>query len=417
MVDEKKTEQKDPPKTVAKATKAEAKAEPKKKAMSALARGTAVAKKAFKKKPLPMADLDPSKLLKSKPHLPTGSVVIDYLVGGRPNSRGVLPCPGFPKGALVNLYGHESSGKTTLALTVAANTCANGGVVAFIDWEHAVDLSYAKALGVPIEDPDSFLLLQPMSLEDGIKLIHTYARAGVDLIIIDSVGAGVPQAVLDQKVEEKGEQGRVGLAAQRWSGFIPELKAWIEKMQVCVIGISQLRQKMSTGGSGFSSGPKTHAQGGEVWKFASDVRMTLRKIYTEKGQVYDPIQNKNVEQPVANVVRAKLDKCKVAATQGSEADFVIVYGEGIDDLRSIISTAASHGIVNKSGAWYTWERADGTAIKGQGMVQFKRKVREAPGATKELYTMTIRRIGEAASAVKLVEPLDEEEEDLDLGFE
>ncbi len=121
--------------------------------------------------------LDPNQLTESLPHLPTGSLIIDFLIGGELNALGVRPCPGLPRGRVAQVWGHESAGKTTLALTAAAQTCANGGTVLYIDWENDIVPDYAAALGVPITDPDRFELAQPNTLEDGVKLAMIYAAA------------------------------------------------------------------------------------------------------------------------------------------------------------------------------------------------------------------------------------------------
>lgn len=350
---------------------------------SPLAQARGVMDKVFPKDKSAEVRIDEARFTQSHPHLPTGSVVIDFLIGGIPNRVGVLPCPGLPRARLVNLYGAESSGKTTLALTVAAETCKRGGTVAFIDWEHAIDIAYAKNLGVPIDDSNKFLLLQPETMEKGLAYLWGMTKSGVDLVIVDSVAAGATTAQWQQTVGEKGDAGRVGAKAAMWSEFLPQLKGLMARTNTCVIGISQLRAKINTG-FGRGRGPSTSEQGGYAWKFYSEVRLGLRRIKTEKGIKYDPITHTSVEVPVGNVVLAKIDKCKVSASQGREAQFYLVFGEGIDDMRSMIDLASSRGLVNKSGSWLSWERKDGTSIKAQGMDGFKEAIRGTKGAWEEL---------------------------------
>ena len=351
-------------------------------------------------------EVDENRLDRSLPHLSTGSVVIDWLIGGRANSRGVMPCPGLPRGKIVNLYGQEAAGKTTLALETARTTIEKGGYVGYVDWEHAVDLSYAAAIGVPIGNEDVFNLVQPISLERGLTIVTAMARSGVDLIVIDSVGAGVPQAILNQSLDDKGSVGRVGVVAQIWSHFLRELQSTIARSGSCVIGISQLRKAINTSGYG---GPTSTQQGGEAWKFYSAVRFGLRRIKYEKGKIYDPLTHKKIDAVISSTIRAKIDKCKVSASQGHVADFVIRFGEGIDNFRSLIDIAKAHGII-KGTSWLTWERGSGETIKIQGTEKFKEALRDTDGALAELSRQVMDALTNAGSAT-IVDP---EEEDLDV---
>jgi recombination protein RecA len=370
---------------------------------------TTALSKVFKDK-MGLVDLDVNARKKSHPFLPTGSIIVDWVIGGRPNENGVPPCPGLPKGRVVNLYGDWSSGKTTLALTTAATTIANGGRVCFVDWENAIDLRYASALGIP-QDPEKFLLAQPTDLETGIGIIHAMAKAGIELIIIDSVGAGVPKKLMDVKLEEIGEVGRIGLKAAIWGAYLPKLKEAISKSGSTVIGISQLRDKISTGPSGKSAGKQ--AEGGNAWRFYSELRIRLRPIAKDKGKVYSALENKMVDKVIGTQVRIKLDKIKVAPNQGAEADFYIRYGTGIDDVRSIIGIASAHNIIHKSGSWYTWERAEEEDIRRQGADKLREAILDTEGAWEELYTTTLETM--SAKSMDTITPEDDAgDADLDL---
>ena len=362
---------------------------------SALAQTRALITKAFPKDES-FVEIDEDVIKESRAHIPSGSVIIDYLIGGRINRYGVRPCPGFPRRCIVNLYGQESSGKTTIALTAAAMTCAAGGSVGYIDWENAIDVSYAKSLGVPLDNPDLFMLAQPESLEKGLAILWTMAKAGVDLIVIDSVGAGIPQATLEQTVAEKGDMGRIGANAAKWSKILPELKNIINKTGSCVIGISQLRKKIGMTGFG---GDDTQAQGGEAWKFYSEVRMGLKRVATEKGKDYNALTHKMEDATVGQTVRCKIDKCKVSASQGRTADFYIRFGEGVDDIRSIIEITAAHGVVKKASSWFSFERPNGTIIKGAGMDAFKTLVRDTDGVWEELYAGAVKAMSDKPGLV------------------
>ena len=347
---------------------------------------------------------DESKLSRSLPHLPTGSIVIDNLIGGRLNRRGVMPCPGLPRGRLVNLYGRESSGKTTLCLTACATTIANGGTVCFIDWEHAIDLSYAASIGVPVQDGSKFALSQPETLEQGVKVIWMMARAGVDLIVVDSVSAGVPNAIMNQALTDKGTSGQPGTVARIWSGFLPQLKSVVARTGTCTVGISQLRQKINT--TGF--GEKTTTAGGDAWKYYAELRINLTRVKTERGTVYDPRLHRKTQAATGTVIKARIDKCKVAASQGLEDEFFIKFGEGIDDVRSVMETAAAHGVARKKGAWFSYERPDGTLIKGQGAEAFKEQLMAAEKAWPELYQATLQAMTKATEASVVEEEVEEE---------
>ena len=329
----------------------------------------------------PSVTIDSNSLTESRDHITTGSVVLDYLIGGAPNKQGVPPCPGWPKGMISNIYGHESSGKTTVALEAAAAVCANGGLVCFIDWEHAISPDYAAALGCPIDDPDRFYLVQPNTLEAGLSVLFACARAGVDLIILDSVGAGVPKVIREQSLEEKGSLGRVGLVAAKWSNVLPQLAGDISDSGSHVMGISQLRKKINT--TGYGGDGNTH-QGGEAWKFFSNVRVSFRRVKSLKTKTYDALTHKQIERHTSALIKATIKKSKISNSQQREAEFHVTFGEGIDNCRDLVAVGAAHGIVVKAGTWYTFEMADGEVVKSQGIVAFKEDLLTTPGAYDEL---------------------------------
>ena len=370
-------------------------------------------KGAFKDQDIGAVDLDPELFRKSRAHLSTGSIVIDYIIGGLPNKHGVLPCPGLPRGAVTEVWGHEGAGKTTVALHAAAKTCKEGGpnggpgTVVFVDWEHALDLSYAKTIGVPVDDPNRFRLFQPQTLEQGLGIIWSMTKAGVDLVIIDSVGAGVPEARLKQKDSEKGELGRVGLLAAKWSAVLPELVNKASQTGTAILGISQLRKKISTNKMA-SRGPDTTPQGGEAWKFYSWVRIGLRRIQYEKGKIYDPLTHTRVETAIKSMVNVKMEKCKVSASQGREATIHIAFGEGIDDMRSIFDIAAAHKIILKQGAWYSFQPANGTLIKEQGLDKFRAAVKETPGMYTQIHQQVVAKITSLGDGMTLLPELDDD---------
>jgi len=314
-----------------------------------------------------LVNLSPDSYKTSLPHAPTGSFVIDYLIGGEPNINGVPPCPGLPRGKITQVWGAESSGKSTLAQTAAAAVCASGGTCLYVDFENAIVPDYAATLGVPIDDPSRFQLVQPTSLEDGLKLIKIYCLAGVDLIIIDSVGAAVPSSVVERSIKDMDDPVQVGVAARMWSGFLPAIRKDLITHNTAVMGISQTRAKI--GGMGY--GPQTEAQGGNAWKYYADLRISLRRVEQEKVKAMNSLTHKVEERITGGKFEAKVEKSKVSRSQGRKENFYITWGHGIDDLRSIVEIAVSHGIVKKSGGWYMY----GDNLKFQGTEQLVKKFR------------------------------------------
>ena len=395
--------------------------------LTALQIGTDLVQKAFKTKKLddPFVAINEDSFKKSLPHLPTGSTMVDYLIGGKLNRYGVPPCPGIPKGKVINLYGRESAGKTTMALTIAAKTIANGGTVAYIDWENAIVNDYAKALGVPVDDEAHFKLVQPNTLEEGLMVIWAFAKAGVDLIVIDSVGAGVPKAVMEQSLDEKGSSGRIGAVAAMWSNFLPQLRGVIKegitvkdkkkviKKATAIIGISQLRSAINTSGYGAAAGDGGSTQGGNAWKFYSDVRIGMTRLASEKTEGYDTMKHKKEKLSSGAKIRVRADKCKVSASQGRDVEIYIKYGYGIDDLRSLILYGSTHKILKKEGGgWFTWERGNGEILRVQGMEKFKDLIYESAGAIDELYAQATAAI--YSSDDVLVDPDADTAEDMSM---
>jgi recombination protein RecA len=341
-----------------------------------------------------LIDLDPNTIKEPLKSISSGSVILDRAIGGKKNLFGVIPCAGFPAGGVINLYGHESSGKTTLALSAAAALNKQGKTVLYIDWENEICPDYAAKIGVAIDDPSLFKLAQPETLEQGMKMIWTASHHGVDLIVIDSVGTAIPEEVMtEQSLKEKGNLGRVGLVAAKWSKFLPQNKYKQKRSGSVIIGISQLRSKIG----GMGMGPTHTVQGGKIWQFQSAIRIMLRKIKTLKEKQYDPISGTEVEEPVGLMVKAKLDKCKVGSSQGKECIFQIRQGEGIDNIGSYINIAINNKLIKKGGAWLTYIRTDGTEVKCQGMSKLRKKILEDETLYQELQDIVMNLLYEDSS--------------------
>ncbi len=280
--------------------------------------------------------------------IPTGSLSLDVALG----------LGGLPKGRIIEIYGPESSGKTTVALHAVAEVQKRGGIAGFIDAEHALDPVYAKNIGVDI---DNLYISQPDCGEQALEITETMVRSGaVDIVIVDSVAALVPKAEID------GDMGdsHVGLQARLMSQALRKLTAVISKSNCVVIFINQLREKV-----GVMFGNPETTTGGRALKFYSSVRMDVRRIESLKqgGEV------------IGNRTRVKVVKNKVAPPF-REAEFDIMFGKGISKEGDILDLAADKGVVNKSGAWYAY---NGEKI-GQGRENAKTYLKENPLICEEI---------------------------------
>lgn len=272
--------------------------------------------------------------------IPTGVLSVDAALG----------VGGFPRGRVVEVYGPESSGKTTLALHVVASAQEGGGIAAFVDAEHALDPAYSRALGVNIDD---LLVSQPDDGEQALEITETLVRSGsVDVVVVDSVAALVPRAELD------GEMGdaQVGLQARLMSKALRKLTGIVSKSSTCLVFINQLREKI-----GVSYGNPEVTTGGRALKFYSSVRVDIRRI----GKLQDG------DVTVGNRTRIKIVKNKVAPPF-RQAEFDIRYGEGISRIGDLMDIAVKERIIEKSGAWYSY----GGEQVGQGREKVRNRLLE-----------------------------------------
>ncbi|WP_236022542.1 recombinase RecA [Bifidobacterium phasiani] len=280
--------------------------------------------------------------------IPTGSLALDMALG----------IGGLPKGRIVEIYGPESSGKTTLALHVVANAQKEGGVAAFIDAEHALDPVYAKKLGV---DTDSLIVSQPDNGEQALEIADMLIRSGaLDVIVIDSVAALVPKA------EIEGEMGdsHVGLQARLMSQALRKMTGALAQAGTTAIFINQLREKIGV----FFGNPET-TTGGKALKFYASVRLDIRRIQTLK----------NGDEAVGNRTRVKVVKNKMAPPFKS-AEFDVLYGEGISKEGSVLDMALQANVVKKSGSWFTY---DGDQL-GQGRENVRQFLKDNPEVTEQI---------------------------------
>jgi recombination protein RecA len=289
--------------------------------------------------------------------IPTGSIALDVALG----------LGGLPRGRIVEIYGPESSGKTTVALHALANAQRAGGIAAFIDAEHALDPDYAKALGV---DTDALLVSQPDTGEQALEIADTLIRSGaIDVIVIDSVAALVPKA------EIEGEMGdsHVGLQARLMSQALRKITGALNQTKTTAIFINQLREKV-----GVMFGSPETTTGGKALKFYASVRLDIRRIETLKDGT----------DSVGNRTRVKVVKNKCAPPFKS-AEFDILYGVGISREGSLIDLGVDQGIVRKSGAWYTYE---GDQL-GQGKENARNFLRENEATANEIEKRIKEKLG------------------------
>ncbi len=288
----------------------------------------------------------------------TGSLGLDLALG----------IGGVPKGRIIEIYGPESSGKTTLTLHIVAEAQKQGGVCAFVDAEHALDVKYAKNLGV---DTDNLLVSQPDFGEQALEIVETLARSGaVDVIVVDSVAALTPKA------EIEGDMGdsHMGLQARLMSQALRKLAGVLHKMNTTVIFINQIRQKIG----GMSYGSNETTTGGNALKFYASVRIDIRKIQSLKQG----------EDVIGNRVKAKVIKNKVAPPF-RQAEFDVMFGEGISKTGEIIDYGVKLDIIDKAGAWFSYKS---TKI-GQGRENSKIFLKENPAICQEIENEIRNNIG------------------------
>ena len=305
----------------------------------------------------------------------TGSISLDIALG----------VGGLPKGRVIEIYGPESSGKTTLCLHAVAEAQKKGGVCAYIDAEHAMDVGYARKLGVRTDD---LLLSQPDTGEQGLEITEMLVRSGaIDVLVIDSVAALVPKAELE------GEMGdaHMGVQARLMSQALRKLTGTISKSNTCVIFINQIRMKI-----GVMFGNPETTTGGNALKFYASMRLDIRRI----GAI------KNGEQVVGNRTRVKVVKNKMAPPF-KEVEFDIMYGVGISKEGDVIDLASENGIVEKSGAWYGFK---GERI-GQGRENAKEYLKEHPEVLREIEAKVLEKFNIGTSSVIAAVPDEKDEEE------
>lgn len=294
----------------------------------------------------------------SMDHISTGCILIDHLIGGVQTLSGDLLCPGFPRGRIIEIYGGEGSGKTSLCIQAAVRCQKARGSTMYLDYENAMSLQYAKQLGLQVEDSDTFQLWNPSHFEEGAELIAAGVQAGVDLIIVDSVAAMVPKKLMEGDVSDLGQ---IGILARSMSSFFPRIVKDIKRQGTTLVFINQVRSRIKT--SMYDAGPDEDTSGGKAIKYYASLRLKLHPKTKLKIEIKNPLTGEKEEQNHATIVRATCIKNKIAPLQGHTVDVVVRFGSGFDNVQSILDIALKRDLITKAGAWYKWIGSDQKEIK------------------------------------------------------
>lgn len=336
---------------------------------------------------------------------PSGSVALNNLIGGNPAPDKSGPiCPGYPRQHITEIYGPESSGKTTLALEAIAEVQAQGGVAMFLDFENALHHGYAKNLGVSF-DENQLMLFQPSNMEEGLDMAAIGIKAGIDIIVVDSVAAMVTK---DEMAKNFADVARIGTRAAKLSEALPKLVKFLKqppetnKDGTALIFINQTRAQIG----GMSKGDGT--AGGKALKFYAYLRLQANKIQSEYLEKVNPVTKKKERVPFGNKTKVKVVKSKVDAKQGSTAEIFIRYGQGLDDYYTTIESAVAHGIIKKAGAYYEYGNT-----RTQGREKFRSYLRSTDDTFKKLQDELLEAIRSQLSFDNDDEGVTEEDEDID----
>ncbi len=350
------------------------------------------------------------------PHVNSGSFAIDDLIGGTMALDGSGPkCPGYPRRAISEVFGDESSGKTTATLQAIADCQAKGGVAMFLDYEHALDHGYAKSIGVSF-DEDRLLLFEPNTFEEGLKMIFAGLKGGVDLIVVDSVAAILPKSQLEKTLDK---DATIGALARAMAQNLPKITVWLNSPDhssnpkgTALVLINQVRAEVNTGGGGGKGTPKNTA-GGKALKFFCFLRLSFTRIGSEYVERKDKVTGQKKRYPYGNHTIVKVVKNKMDGKQGHATNIFIRFGQGIDEAYSLISAAIGNKLIKKSGNWL-----EVGGERFQGREQLRTFLRSNPAAFSTLRQKVLAAI--SATAEELAEDASDDEiiqADFDSSFE
>lgn len=389
------------------------KAAPKKKDSASAVSQVAAMTKAMILKSTGKKESEP--IFSTLPHVDSGSVLINALIGGNLASDGKgMICPGYPRRKMTEIYGPESSGKTTIALAAAVEVQKAGGTVMFLDFEHALHHGYAKSIGVQFND--SFMMYEPDTMEEGWKMIYIAINSGVDLVIVDSVASMVPEAELGKKLDDAA---KVGVVAAKMAQTLPKVQTWLatcpkigsgetKKMDpsrpgTAIILLNQERATISTGPS-YGGGESTNTTGGKAMKYYMALRLRFQRVGSEYIERKDQLTGKPKKFPYGNKTVVKVVKNKLDGKQGHTGEFFIRYGFGLDNFYSIIETGSANGLVKKEGAYYQYGEH-----RIQGRDKFRAFLVENPKVFKDLISKVNSVLSAAGTVVKDEEITPEDE--------
>ncbi len=374
--------------------------------VSAAQKAVSANAKAFIRKTMKQSPIEEHKGV--LPHLPSGSTIIDTLINGAGLlDDGQLVCPGYPRRHIVEIYGPESSGKTTVALSAVATAQRNGGVAMYLDTEHALDHRYARACGVQFNE--SLMLYQPDTMEQCFKMMLTGIIAGVDLVVVDSVASLVPAKELDKGLDD---EAKIGAVASKMARDLPKFAMWLDKFPqdkgkkradhpgTTIILLNQERSKIDTGGGkgkgrggGGDFDPNT--TGGKALKFYTYLRLRFMKYRTEKVERKDPATGGLKKFPYGTITKVQVVKTKVTGNAGHDELIFIRYGYGVDDLYSLIEVGAHGKAIVKEGAYYSFE-----GHRFQGRDKLRAFLAANPEVAERLRQLVVRQLMGGAQTIR-----------------
>lgn len=281
----------------------------------------------------------------------TGSTVLNLLIGGSRLTDGSFVCPGYPRGSIIEIFGAESSGKTTLALMAMAQAINSGGCGVYVDLEHAVKDYYAMKLGCDFRPPElggsgMAMRVAPHTFEETAAIVDAAALQGIDLIVIDSVAGMVSRREISRDISNEDEKAGIAEIPRLMSAWMPKLQSIIAKTKTTVIFLNQTRDKI--GAFGFSEESKKSTVGGNALKFWAALRWFLKPHQVTKARVFNPLTKTNEDVPIATDILVKNVKNKIDARQGHVGVVTIRYGTGVDEMRTMINVAEAYKILEKT---------------------------------------------------------------------
>lgn len=338
----------------------------------------------------------------------TGSSVINLLIGGTRDADGKFICPGWPRGKISEIFGRESSGKTTICLMAAGQAIQNGGTVLYVDLEHAVTDSYAQKLGTDFRAPElggngNAIRVCPHSFEETEVIVNGAAISGIDLIIVDSVAGLVSKKELQRDISDDKQKQQIAEVPRLMSAWMPKLQSIIAKTNSAVIFTNQTRDKI--GAMGFTEETLKSTTGGNALKFWASLRMILKPKTVSKAKVFNPLLKEYQELPVSSDIEVKNVKNKIDARQGHSGLITIRYGVGIDELRTMMNVALAYNIVSKTknkqkSEVFTFKNPkDGKVIESVGIEKFRVSLSRTEGALETMMELCHQKILEGFKAI------------------